>query len=144
MSARGWAPRVRLAMGAEDRPPVMSRNVVAEIRGSERPDEVVLLSGHLDSWDVGSGAIDDGGGVVIGWQALTAIAALPARPRRTVRLVLWCSEELGGGSRQYWKDHANETDRMNIVMESDSGANPGVASHAACSSVLRRRCARRG
>lgn len=84
--------------------------------------QVVLISGHLDSWDVGSGAMDDGAGVFIGWQALSAIAALPARPKRTVRLVLWCSEEMGGGSRQYWKDHGNETDKLSIVMESDSGA----------------------
>lgn len=59
-------------MGAEDGQFVQSRNVIAELRGAVAPDEVVLISGHLDSWDVGTGAIDDGGGVIIGWQARAA------------------------------------------------------------------------
>ncbi len=69
---------------------------MAEWRGAQTPEEVVLLSGHLDSWDVGVGAMDDGGGVAIAWQALSTLAALGLRPKRTVRLVLWSCEEFGG------------------------------------------------
>jgi carboxypeptidase Q len=77
-------------------PPAPSHNVVAEWRGAERPEEVIILSGHLDSWDVGAGAMDDGGGVAIAWQALSALRALGLRAKRTVRLVLWTCEEFGG------------------------------------------------
>ena len=125
MDARGWAPRVRLFMGAQDLPPAQSRNIVVEIAGSEWPEQIVLLSAHIDSWDVGTGAVDDGGGVAVSWAALSAIAALPQRPRRTVRLVLFTSEEMGGGAAAYWAQHGQ--DNYTVVMETDSGTFEPVA-----------------
>ena len=85
MTARGDRVIVRLRMEAHAEPDVESANVVAEIRGRERPDEVVVVSGHLDSWDVGAGATDDGGGCVVSWEALRIMKKLNLRPRRTVR-----------------------------------------------------------
>src|SRR2546430_13701521 len=73
-----------------------SANVVGELRGRERPDEIVVVSGHLDSWDVGAGATDDGGGCIVTWEALRIMKKLNLRPRRTVRVVLWTNEENGG------------------------------------------------
>lgn len=96
VSIRSFIPTPQNAHAAQNLAPAESHNVVAEWRGSETPEEVVLLSGHLDSWDVGVGAMDDGGGVAIAWQALSTLRALVLRPRRTVRLVLWASEEFGG------------------------------------------------
>ena len=119
---RGERIVVRLAMGARTLPPAQSRNVIAEIRGSDKPDEVVVLGGHIDSWDVGQGAMDDGGGSVAAWEALRLIARLGIRPRRTVRVVLWTNEELGlGGANAYRDAHRGELDRHVAAMESDNG-----------------------
>ena len=95
MQNRGTSVRVRLKMDAKFLPDAQSYNVVGEIRGSERPDEVVVIGGHFDSWDVGTGATDDGGGCVVTWDALRLIKRLNLRPRRTVRVVLWTNEENG-------------------------------------------------
>ena len=92
MSQRGEKLVINLTMGAQNLDPVQSRNTVAEIRGSTYPDEVVLVSGHLDSWDVGQGAMDDGGGAFISWQALSIIRQMGLRPKRTLRAVLWTGE----------------------------------------------------
>ena len=88
-------------MEAHFLPDADSANVVGEIRGRERPDEVVVVGGHLDSWDVGTGSTDDGGGCVVTWEALRLMKKLNLRPRRTVRVVLWTNEENGtrGGDR---------------------------------------------
>lgn len=121
MQARGQDVVLRLSMGAQNLPARQARNVVAEWRGTELPDEVVLLSGHLDSWDVGVGAMDDGGGLVISWQALSTLRALHWRARRTIRVVGWVGEEFGGiGGRQYFDDHREE--KVVLVIESDMGA----------------------
>ena len=99
-----------------------SANVVGEIRGREKPDEIVVVSGHLDSWDVGAGATDDGGGCVVSWEALRIMKKLNLRPRRTVRLVLWTNEENGGrGGVAYRDRHRAELGRHVMMMESDSG-----------------------
>src|SRR3954470_24450717 len=95
MSDRGNRVVVRLKMEAHFEADAESANVVGEIRGRERPDEVVVVSGHLDSWDVGAGATDDGGGCVVTWEALRIMKKLNLRPRRTVRVVLWTNEENG-------------------------------------------------
>lgn len=120
---RGVTPLVKLIMRSKDLPPVTSRNTVAEIKGSEKPREVVIVSGHIDSWDVGQGAMDDGGGAFISWRALDVLRRLGLRPRRTVRSVLWTAEEMGAmGAEQYFNDHGDEkTERVNIAMESDMG-----------------------
>ncbi|MGD8815932.1 MAG: M28 family metallopeptidase [Acidobacteriota bacterium] len=119
---RGERIVVRLKMSAQTLPDVRSRNVVAEIRGSELPDQVVVLGGHIDSWDVGQGAMDDGGGCVAAWEAVRLMKALGLRPRRTVRVVLWTNEENGlRGGNAYRDAHTRELDDHILAMESDGG-----------------------
>ncbi len=122
MQERGERAVLRLRMSARTLPDAPSRNVVAEIRGAEKPDEVVVLGGHIDSWDVGQGAMDDGGGSVVSWQALRVLKASGLKPRRTVRVVLWTNEENGlrGGSA-YRDAHAAELGGHVLAMESDGG-----------------------
>ena len=104
-------------------PDAKSRNAVAEIRGREKPDEVVVLGGHIDSWDVGQGAMDDGGGVVAAWEAVRLMKKLGLRPRRTIRVVAWTNEENGGaGGRGYRDQHLAEVPKHVAAMESDNGA----------------------
>src|SRR3989441_6232717 len=113
---------VRLNMEAHFEADVESANVVGEIRGREKPDEVVVVSGHLDSWDVGAGATDDGGGCVVTWEALRIMKKLNMRPRRTIRVVLWTNEENGGrGGLAYRDQHRAELARHVLMLESDSG-----------------------
>ncbi|XP_048008505.1 LOW QUALITY PROTEIN: carboxypeptidase Q-like [Megalobrama amblycephala] len=122
MASRGQRIVVRLTMAAQTLPDVDSFNTVAEITGSEHPEQVVLLSGHLDSWDVGQGAMDDGGGVAISWEALSLIRDLGLRPKRTLRTVLWSAEEPGGvGAAQYFQQHKANISNFDLVMESDLG-----------------------
>jgi carboxypeptidase Q len=119
---RGERPVVRLRMGADTLPDRESRNVMAEIRGRERPDQVVVLGGHVDSWDVGQGAMDDGGGVVAAWEAVRLLQRLGLRPRRTVRVVGWTNEENGlRGGTGYRDAHADEVDRHVLAIETDGG-----------------------
>lgn len=119
---RGEKIGVRLRMGARMLPDARSRNVVAEIRGRERPEEIVVLGGHIDSWDVGQGAMDDGGGCVVAWEALRLMKALGLRPRRTVRVVMWTNEENGlRGANAYRDAHRDELDRHVLAIESDNG-----------------------
>lgn len=118
--ARGVPVRLRLQLGAEERPEVQSSNVLAEIRGSEKPDEIVLIGAHLDSWDVGQGAHDDGAGVVHVIEAMRQIRALGVAPKRTIRAVLFANEENGlAGGRAYAAAHGHE--RHVAAMESDLG-----------------------
>ena len=122
MEARGTRLRIHLKMGAENLNDTASRNTIAEIKGSEFPEQVVLVSGHLDSWDVGQGAMDDGGGAFISWQALTIVRRLGLVPRRTIRLVLWTDEEAGGvGSYAYYLAHRSQAKNISIAFESDEG-----------------------
>jgi len=122
MQARGKKIVVNLYMEAENYPPVTSQNVVAEITGSTYPDQIVLVSGHLDSWDVGQGAMDDGDGAFISWQVLSYMAQLNIKPKRTLRLVMWSCEEFGGiGAQQYFDRHKVNVSNMDLVMESDMG-----------------------
>lgn len=122
VAGRGQTVRVHLTMEAHTLPDADSFNTVAEIRGREHSEQVVLLSGHLDSWDVGQGAMDDGGGAVISWEALSLIKDLGLRPRRTLRTVLWTAEEQGGvGAAQYFQQHKANVSDMDLVMESDMG-----------------------
>jgi carboxypeptidase Q len=94
--------------------------VVAEIVGSEKPDEIVLMGGHIDSWDVGHGAQDDGAGCVAAMEALNIIRKLGLKPKRTIRVVLWTNEENGlAGARSYAARHQSEDHVAGI--ESDSG-----------------------
>jgi hypothetical protein len=99
-----------------------STTVVGEIKGREKPDEVVLIGAHLDSWDLGTGAIDDGAGDAIVAGVGKLIAALPQHPKRTVRVVLFGAEEMGFSGPAYAKTHLAEADRIVIAGESDFGA----------------------
>ncbi|MDA0311324.1 MAG: M28 family metallopeptidase [Gemmatimonadetes bacterium] len=120
MQDRGERIEVLLKMEAEMLPDALSRNVMAEITGSEFPNEVIVLGGHIDSWDVGQGAMDDAGGVVAAWEAVRLMKELGLRPRRTIRVVGWTSEENGGpGGSKYVEDHADE--HHVLAMESDGG-----------------------
>jgi carboxypeptidase Q len=87
--------RLSLYMEAENKDPVESRNIVAEITGSQYPEQVVLVSGHIDSWDVGQGAMDDAGPAFVALQALRLVKKLNLRPKRTLRWVGWTTEERG-------------------------------------------------
>jgi len=122
LQEQGVRPRVTLRMSAQTLPDAPSRNVVAEIRGRERPDEVVVLGGHIDSWDVGQGAMDDAGGVVAAWEAVRLMKELGLRPRRTVRVVGWTNEENGlrGGNGYRDAHRAQVTDHV-LAIESDGG-----------------------
>ena len=114
---------VRLALGAQTLPDADSANVVAELRGRERPDEIVVISAHLDSWDVGQGAQDDGAGVAIVMQALATLRRLGLQPRRTIRAVLFTDEEgRGSGAKAYAAAHAAELPRHVAAFETDTGA----------------------
>jgi len=122
MQDRGQTIRVRLYMEAEMLPDVPSHNVVAEVVGSEQPEEVVVLGGHIDSWDVGQGAMDDAGGCVAAWEAVRLLKELGLQPRRTVRVVMWTNEENGlRGGNAYRDAHMDELDDHVLAMESDSG-----------------------
>ncbi|XP_060604455.1 carboxypeptidase Q-like [Ruditapes philippinarum] len=122
MAQRGEKIEVFLNMSAYNYPPTRSRNTVAEIKGSTYPEQVVLVSGHLDSWDVGQGAMDDGGGAFISWQALSLVRQLGLRPKRTLRMVLWTAEEFGGvGAQSYYDQHKLDVNNYDLVMESDIG-----------------------
>ena len=119
---RGQPVVLTLRMSARTLPDAASRNVIGEIRGRERPDEVVVLGGHIDSWDVGQGAVDDGGGAVAAWEAVRLMHDLDLRPRRTVRVVLWTNEENGGRGAQAYRDaHSAELSRHVLAIESDNG-----------------------
>ncbi len=122
MDERGDKVTIQLNMEARTEPDALSRNVVAEIKGSEFPDEVIVLGGHIDSWDVGQGAMDDGGGCVAAWQAVKLMKDLGIRPKRTVRVVLWTNEENGlRGGNAYRDAHMDELKDHILAMESDAG-----------------------
>ncbi len=122
MQERGRKIVVHVRMDARTLPDRESRNVVADLKGTEKPDEVVVLGGHIDSWDVGQGAMDDAGGSVVAWEAVKLLKRLGLRPRRTVRVVMWTNEENGlRGGNAYRDAHAGEVDRHVLAIESDAG-----------------------
>jgi carboxypeptidase Q len=122
MQDRGTQIRVRLKMEAKFLPDADSANVVGEIRGREKPDEVVVIGGHFDSWDVGTGSTDDGGGCIATWEALRLMKKLNLRPRRTVRVVLWTNEENGlRGGQAYLERYRDQLGDHVMMLESDGG-----------------------
>lgn len=122
LAARGTV-RLRLVLTPKFIPDGRSWNVVGEIRGREKPNELVLIGGHLDSWDLGTGAVDDGAGVAITAAAGRLIAQLPKRPKRTIRVILFGAEERGFSGEAYAKAHAAEAPNMVVMSESDFGAD---------------------
>ena len=127
LAADGDEVRVRLQMGAQNLPDAESANVIAEITGSERPEEVVVMGGHYDSWDVGQGAHDDGVACIAAWQALTLIKQLGLRPRRTLRVVLWTDEEQGGSGSKAYREWVGDAISNHVAaIEMDGGAERPV------------------
>ena len=115
LSARGRTVRMRLTLESRTEPDAESANVVGEIRGREKPHEIVLLAGHLDSWDVGTGASDDGVGCIVTWEALRLMKKLGIRPRRTVRIVLFANEENGlRGAAAYVREACRDRARSRV------------------------------
>ena len=119
---RGEPVGVRLKMEAKFLPDAESANVIAELKGSEKPDEIVVIGGHFDSWDVGQGAHDDGGSCMAAWEAIRLLKELGLRPRRTIRVVLFTNEENGlRGGNAYRDAHRAELAKHIMAIESDSG-----------------------
>jgi Zn-dependent M28 family amino/carboxypeptidase len=115
--------RMHLVLMSQTLPLATGYNVVADLKGSEHPEQIVVVSGHLDSWDLGRGAIDDGAGVVISMEAAEVLQRLHIRPRRTLRVIAWMDEENGGGGHEaYGKAHAAEMNNHIAAIESDAGA----------------------
>src|SRR3954454_6371344 len=115
--------KMKLVLTPQTLPDVESANVIADIRGSEHPEQIVIVSGHLDSWDLGTGAIDDGAGVAVSMETANLIQKLRLKPKRTIRMIAWMNEENGeAGSKQYAKDHEKEIQNHFAAMETDSGA----------------------
>jgi carboxypeptidase Q len=138
LRARGVPVTVTLRMEARTLPPAPSGNVVGELRGRERPDEIVVIGGHIDSWDVGQGAHDDGAGCVMAMEAISVLRTLGMTPRRTIRVVLWTNEENGlAGGRAYAADHAAELARHVAAIESDSGGFRPVGLSVECADAAR-------
>ena len=122
---RGETVTLTLKMEAKNLPDAQSRNVIAEIKGSEFPEEIIVMGGHIDAWDNGHGAMDDGGGCVAAWEALRLIKETGVRPKRTIRVVLWTNEENGlRGANEYlrWvQEDEKSLDNHILAMESDAG-----------------------
>ena len=122
MAKRGLTVKVKLYMEGRFVEDVTSQNVMGEVKGSVYPDEVIVLGGHIDSWDVGQGAHDDGGGCVAAWQAVKLINDLGLKPKRTIRAVMWTNEENGlRGGEAYRDAHMDNLDNHILAMESDAG-----------------------
>ena len=115
--------KMKLVLTPQTLPDVESANVIGDIKGSAHPEQVVIVSGHLDSWDLGTGAIDDGAGVAVSMEAANLIQKLHLKPKRTIRVIAWMNEENGlRGSKQYAKDHEKEWSNHFAAMETDGGA----------------------
>src|SRR5947207_3388986 len=113
--------KMKLVLAPQTLADVESANVIGDIKGSEHPEQIIVVSGHLDSWDLGTGAIDDGAGVAVSMEAANLIQKLHLKPKRTIRVIVWMNEENGSrGSKQYAKDHGKENHFA--AMETDNGA----------------------
>lgn len=122
LAARGPV-KVRLNLASSVDENGIAWNISGEVRGSTRPEEIIVIGGHLDSWDPGTGAIDDGAGIAITAAAAHLIDKLPRHPARTIRVVFWGSEESSGSSEAYLAAHKDEIEHMIIAGESDTGAD---------------------
>jgi carboxypeptidase Q len=117
------AVRLHLVLTPKELPDAVSYNVIADLKGSEHPEQVVIVSGHLDSWDLGTGAIDDGAGVAVAMEAAHLVRQLGLRPRRTIRVIAWMNEENGlRGGETYAAEHANDIGNQFAAIETDGGA----------------------
>jgi carboxypeptidase Q len=114
---------MHLVLTPQTLPRAESYNVIADWKGSEHPEQIVVVSGHLDSWDLGTGAIDDGAGIVVSMQAVQLMKKLGIHPKRTIRFIAWMDEEQGSdGAQTYVQEHAAEISNHVGTLESDLGA----------------------
>jgi len=121
--ARQGPVKMKLILTPQQLPDAESYNAIADIKGSEYPEQVIIVSGHLDSWDLGTGAIDDGAGVAVSMEVANLIQKLRLKPKRTIRVIAWMNEENGeAGSKQYAKNHEKEFSNHFAAMETDGGA----------------------
>jgi carboxypeptidase Q len=115
--------KMKLLLTPQTLPDAESFNVIGDVKGSEHPEQVVIVSGHLDSWDLGTGAIDDAAGVAVSMEATNLVQKLKLRPKRTIRVIAWMNEENGSaGSKAYAKEYEKEMANHFGVMEIDNGA----------------------
>jgi carboxypeptidase Q len=121
LSAEGQEVKVRLKMGARTLRDAESANVIGEVPGRELPHEIVVIGGHLDSWDVGQGAHDDAGGCIVAMEAARLMVELGLRPRRTVRVVLWTNEENGTKGAKAYRASVENIETHHAAIESDGG-----------------------
>ena len=122
LSAQGKV-RMHLTLTPQKLADETGYNVIGDLKGSEHPEQIVVVSGHLDSWDLGTGAIDDGAGVAVAMEAAEIVQKLHLHPKRTLRVIAWMDEESGGaGSRTYRKDYLNDFPHYAAAIESDAGA----------------------
>ncbi|MFY9556925.1 MAG: M20/M25/M40 family metallo-hydrolase [Blastocatellia bacterium] len=137
LSSQG-SVRIHITLTPRTLPDVQSYNVIADIKGTEHPEQVIIVSGHLDSWDLGTGALDDGAGVAVAMGIAQIIKGLRLRPKRTIRVIAWMNEENGlMGGRTYAQDHQAELANHIAAMESDLGAGHpvGFSVHASSKAV---------
>ncbi|MCU1284276.1 MAG: peptidase [Acidobacteriales bacterium] len=122
LAARGPV-QMHLLLTPQTLPDTTGYNVIADLKGSEHPEQIVIVSGHLDSWDLGTGALDDGAGVAVSMETLNLIKQLKLRPKKTIRFIAWVEEESGsGGARAYYKNHAADMANHFAAVETDLGA----------------------
>jgi hypothetical protein len=115
--------RMHLVLTPQTLPEAPSFNVIGDIKGSDHPEQIIIVSGHLDSWDLGTGAIDDGAGVAVSMEVANLIRKLNLRPKRTIRVIAWMNEENGlAGGKTYLKDHEKEIANHFAAIETDGGA----------------------
>src|SRR6185369_7733929 len=130
--------KMKLTLTPQTLPNIESANVIGDIKGSEHPEQIIIVSGHLDSWDLGTGAIDDGAGVAVAMQVANLIKQLKLRPKRTIRVIAWMNEENGlMGGRTYAQNHAAEVAGHIAAIESDLGAGHpvGFSGHASAKAL---------
>jgi carboxypeptidase Q len=131
--------RIHLTLTTKVGPETQGYNVVADLKGSEHPEQVVVVSGHLDSWDLGTGAIDDGAGVVVAMETAEIIHKLNLHPKRTLRIIAWMNEEMGAtGASTYAKDHDADVSNHVAAIESDLGAEHPLGFHAKISDAAQK------
>ena len=122
--------KMKLVLTPQTLPNVESANVIADIKGTEHPEQMIIVSGHLDSWDMGRGALDDAAGVGVSMETANLIQKLHLKSRRTIRVIAWMNEENGlAGSKQYAKDHEKEIPNHFAAIETDNGADHPIGIH---------------
>jgi carboxypeptidase Q len=130
--------RMRIVLTPQQLPDAVSYNVIGDLKGSEHSEQVIIVSGHLDSWDLGTGAIDDGAGLAASMEAAHLIQQLRLRPKRTIRVIAWMNEENGlGGSKTYAKDHEKDMGNHFAAIETDGGAGHPVGIHMKAKSEVK-------